>query len=59
MAGSNDLIGVAGYLLDVFEESGGKCYDLSYDAITALLLDTNYNGNISKIAIDSFKKLNL
>eukprot|EP00099_Drosophila_melanogaster_P013078 NP_001287406.1 uncharacterized protein Dmel_CG3734, isoform B [Drosophila melanogaster] len=48
MAGSNDLIGVAGYLLDVFEESGGKCYDLSYDAITALLLDTNYNGNIMR-----------
>ncbi|XP_017085009.2 putative serine protease K12H4.7 [Drosophila eugracilis] len=48
MAGSNDLNGVAGYLLDEFEESGGKCYDLSYDGITSVLLDTTYNGNIMR-----------
>lgn len=48
MAGSSDLIGVASYLLDEFAESGGKCYDLSYDGITGVLLDTNYNGNISE-----------
>lgn len=48
MSGSNDLNGVAGYLLDEFGESGGKCYDLSYDAIIGVLLNTRYTGNISK-----------
>lgn len=48
MAGSSDLIGVASFLLDEFAGSGGKCYDLSYDAITGVLLDTTYNGNISE-----------
>ncbi|XP_020814042.1 putative serine protease K12H4.7 [Drosophila serrata] len=48
MSGSNDLTGVAGYLLDVFDESGAKCYDLSYDAIIGVLLNTAYTGNIMR-----------
>ncbi|XP_034665533.1 putative serine protease K12H4.7 [Drosophila subobscura] len=48
MSGSNDLIGVASYLLDVFSASGGKCNDLSYDAILSVLLDTSYTGNIMR-----------
>ncbi|EDV98621.1 GH22290 [Drosophila grimshawi] len=48
MAESSDLIGVSKYILDEFEKSGGKCNDLSYDAITTVLLESRYSGNIMR-----------
>ncbi|KAM8704255.1 hypothetical protein ACLKA7_008799 [Drosophila subpalustris] len=48
MAESSDLIGLSKYLLSVFAKSGGKCYDLSYNAILATLLESRYTGNIMR-----------
>ncbi|XP_034117630.1 putative serine protease K12H4.7 [Drosophila nasuta] len=45
---SSDLIGLSKYLLTVFAQSGGNCYDLSYDAILAPLLESRYTGNIMR-----------
>jgi len=53
MAESSDLIGLSKYLLSVFAKSGGKCYDLSYDAILATLLESRYTGNISEFEVNT------
>jgi len=57
MAGSDDLSGVAGYLLESY--GNARCYDFTYNFITGLMLDTSYNGNISKSTMDCFSRLNL
>nr|XP_016940142.1 putative serine protease K12H4.7 [Drosophila suzukii] len=46
MAGSDDLSGVAGYLLESY--GNARCYDFTYNFITGLMLDTSYNGNIMR-----------
>ncbi|XP_064550582.1 putative serine protease K12H4.7 [Drosophila montana] len=48
MAESSDLVGVSSYILSEFEESGGNCHDLSYDAIIGVLSESRYTGNIMR-----------
>ncbi|XP_037728852.1 putative serine protease K12H4.7 [Drosophila subpulchrella] len=46
MSGSDDLSGVAGFLLATY--GNARCYDFRYDFITGLTLDTSFNGNIMR-----------